>query len=91
MAILMTQTDVTKYVQCYLDGNAQVTKTNLVNEKTNVEMEKWFIELMVIAMMVKMSLRMVAPTPALQNLAGNAQEAPQNPQTPARTSAETEK
>ena len=83
--------DVPKSVQYYLDGNAKVTKTNLVSERTNVEMEKWFIELMVIAMMVKMSLRTVVPTPALQNLAGNALEAPQKSQTPARTPAETEK
>ena len=78
-------------MQYYLDGNAQVTKTNPVNERTNVEMEKWFIELMAIAMMAKTSLRTVVPTLELQNLVGPAQEAPQKSQTPARTSAETEK
>lgn len=39
-ATMTTQTDAPKHVQCYLDGNARITKTNLVSERISVEMEK---------------------------------------------------
>ena len=39
-ATMTTQTDAPKHVQWYLAGNARISKTNPVSERTNVEMAK---------------------------------------------------